>query len=377
MKNFIAGLSFFLSFLSASAQNKLLISGNTNAFEDGDKVAISVKYPFNTFFSYPEIQDSSIIENGKFSLLLPSATAEFYLMSVTKKNGKKVITKRFLEPCQTQIVIHDSALHNLTITSNRSAAQANSLENELLKVKPPKLYSELFKKYDSTTDINPVLASKIFLRIDSILNILNKKNAIISQNWMNAHPLSLLNSYILYNFLKSQLSDDSLKKEFYQLPLETRKNSWGRELNYIFNNTIAGDKAPDFTETDTSGNQLSLSNFLGKGKYILLDFWASWCGPCRKINPALRGVYDDFKNKNFAIIGISLDQSKKKWKEAIKKDSLSWPQVSDLNYWKNKVAQAYYIRSVPSNFLLDPAGKIIARNLTTNELRERLSQLLQ
>ena len=136
-------------------------------------------------------------------------------------------------------------------------------------------------------------------------------------------------------------------------------------------------KAPYFAQEDTTGNKLSLSDFTRKGKYILLDFWASWCGPCREENPALRNIYKDFKNKNFTIIGISLDKSKERWIDAIKKDSLSWPQVSDLKFWENEIAKAYYLRSIPSNFLLDPNGKIIAKNVSMPELRRMLFRLLQ
>ena len=151
---------------------------------------------------------------------------------------------------------------------------------------------------------------------------------------MNNHPKSFLSSYILYDFLRSYISDDSLREEFYQLPVEVRKNSWGRELQYIVNNVILGAQAPDFTQNDTSQNELSLSDFTGKGKYILLDFWASWCGPCRKNNPSLKRIYNNFKNKGLTIVGISLDNAKNKWIGAIKKDSLPWPQISDCDSGK-------------------------------------------
>jgi thiol-disulfide isomerase/thioredoxin len=168
--------------------------------------------------------------------------------------------------------------------------------------------------------INPLLAKNILTRIDSISKTLAHHETIIAAKWVDNHPHFLINSFILYYYLRPNLSDDSFKKRFYQLPADARKNSWGRELQYIVSNVIIGVKAPLFTQTDTSGNQLSLSDFIGKGKYIFLDFWASWCGPCREENPALRSIYNDFKNKGFTIIGISLDRSKQRWISAIKKD---------------------------------------------------------
>ena len=377
MKYLIISLSFLLKFLPIAAQNKLCISGKANVFEDGTMVFISANYPFHTFFSYPKIEDSSIIKDGEFSLLLNGVNSEFFDISVKRKNGKEVTTKIFLEPSATKIVLKDSLLENKTISGNKGADDYASFTTEIQKVKPPHIYSVLWKEYDSTIKMNPALAKKIFVRIDSVSKVLGQNEAIIADERIKNHPRSFLNSYILYYFLMPYISDDSFKKKFYQLPVETRKNSWGRELQYIVSNVITGVKAPYFAQEDTTGNKLSLSDFTRKGKYILLDFWASWCGPCREENPALRNIYKDFKNKNFTIIGISLDKSKERWIDAIKKDSLSWPQVSDLKFWENEIAKAYYLRSIPSNFLLDPNGKIIAKNVSMPELRRMLFRLLQ
>jgi peroxiredoxin len=220
-------------------------------------------------------------------------------------------------------------------------------------------------------------ALQIYQKIDSISRVTGKKQAVIANNWIDPHPGSFLNSYIIYQMLRPYISDDSLKKRVNELSGMATKNSWGRELRYIINHTIKGAKAPHFKHEDTSSNKHSLEEFTGKGNYIFIDFWASWCGPCRHQNPSLRRIYSDFKNKNLTMIGISLDKDKESWVKAIQKDNLQWLQLSDLQFQNNKAAKAFYINSIPSNFLLDPAGKIIARNLTTNELRERLSQLLQ
>ncbi len=119
---------------------------------------------------------------------------------------------------------------------------------------------------------------------------------------------------------------------------------------------------------------ISLSSF--KGKYVLIDFWASWCGPCRATNPELKKIYSEFKDKNFDILGVSLDFNKDNWIKAINQDGLPWFHVSDLKYWKNTAAVNYGIVSVPQNVLIDPSGKIIDRNLAGEKLRSRLQQLL-
>ena len=109
---------------------------------------------------------------------------------------------------------------------------------------------------------------------------------------------------------------------------------------------------------------------------MLLDFWASWCGPCLVENPEIKKAYDEFKDKNFTVLSVSLDSNRKMWLDAIKKDNMTWYHVCDLKYWKNEAALLYGIVSVPQNVLIDPAGKVIARNLKGIRLREELRQII-
>ena len=151
------------------------------------------------------------------------------------------------------------------------------------------------------------------------------------------------------------------------------KNSLNAEMKN--SQGLIGQQAPDFALPDINGKEVRLSSF--KGKYILVDFWASWCGPCREENPNVVKAYNKYKNKNFTILGVSLDEEKDKWIKAIQNDGLNWTQVSDLKHWNSMVVPLYHIEGIPHNVLIDPNGRVIAEGLRGIVLDMKLEKLLE
>ncbi|HUR67102.1 MAG TPA: TlpA disulfide reductase family protein [Chitinophagaceae bacterium] len=324
--------------------------------------------------------DSVKTTDGKYSFsgqIAEPITARLRVKYALDEKGVKVPTVGtrdgvtvFLQPGKIKVTAVDS-FSNVEVKG--SAAHDEYVKIQALN-KP--FDARLTKLYDQYSDYRKAKDKENQDKVEKEIDAVDaEKREKVYGYYVKNNPSSPLGLYALQQYAGWEINPDKVEPLFNSLS-DVNKNYPSavlfKEDIEIAKKTGIGRIAMDFTQNDTLGNPVMLSSL--RGKYLLVDFWASWCGPCRAENPNVVKVFQKYKDRNFTIIGVSLDRpgQKEKWMKAIHDDQLEWTHVSDLKFWDNDVAKQYGIKAIPQNLLLDPDGKIIARNLRGEELDEKL-----
>jgi len=348
----------------------------------------TITTPAKIFLGYQvggkNIIDSSAIINGECSFhghLNSPVSATIVVdakgLGLTKIPRGSDLLNFYIETGNLVLTTPDS-LSKATVTGSK----VNDDEKLLMAVLKPSNLAKMavLKEADTAADaikISPNFQDYIQGKYGRAL----KEEEDAMYKFIADHPKSFMSLAALGTLDNRSGADPfEIEKVFNTLSPEIRGTEGGISLKQtidIAKTTAVGSIAPDFTQADTTGKPFTLSSL--RGKYVLIDFWASWCGPCRQENPNVVQAYNHYKDKNFTILGVSLDREdgKAAWLKAIKDDGLPWNQVSDLKYWANGAAILYKVSSIPQNYLLDPNGKIIAKGLRGAELDAKLAEIFK
>ncbi|HEY8398614.1 MAG TPA: TlpA disulfide reductase family protein [Flavihumibacter sp.] len=353
------GTLFFLFAQALQAQQgNFTIKGSLNGLPDQSIVAISdPDRPTDTLAK-------SVVKGGSFTLKGSLPDVKLYHISFLPVGLRSIL---FLQSGNMELE------GDINATPMKLQLKGSAPHDDFLVFQQK--FEPLFKQYGQISE-----AANRYGVNDSLMTIYNQL-VVVFKNTATSFAAKYKNSQIapfMWATLLQLVEDpDLIENSFNSLAPAVKTGFYGRFLEArIAEAKIGrvGTQALDFTQNDPSGKPITLSMF--RGKYVLVDFWASWCGPCRVENPNVVRAHDRFKSKNFTVLGVSLDNNRDKWLKAIADDRLDWTHVSDLKHWQNAVAVQYRVQSIPQNLLIDPNGIIIARNLRGEELQMKLCELL-
>ncbi|UOR05944.1 AhpC/TSA family protein [Hymenobacter aerilatus] len=328
-----------------------------------------------------ELLDSTTLKNGVFKFTgtvdKPKAVDLIVERNGGLKNGfsrSANRTKIFLEPGPVVVTTPDS-LPNATLAGTQLTADYNKMKASFV---PIATKAKAFIAAAQKASPQEQQAPEFRERMQEYFNTTNKEYQQATANFIKANPASWVSLDAMPSAVGPVPQYAELAPLYNALSPTLQNTSEGQRYKAMLPGLKAiaiGAQAPNFTQQTPEGKQVSLADY--RGKYVLVDFWASWCGPCRQENPNVTKAYTAYKGKNFDILAVSMDDTKENWVKAVQEDKLAWTQVSDLQGMQGAIATRYHINAIPQNFLIDPTGKIVAVNLRGADLQTTLAKYIK
>lgn len=372
LKNLPILILILLTTACDNGQNKFTIIGNISGMPEQD-----------IFLEEIGINDYIVLDSTR------SSGGDFELSGSNYEPG--LYRLRFQEDRYVLLSIDKG---NLKLTSNWSNLQNYEVAGSAPSASLSQFLQVVRRHMQDFNTMEIVMDSIRAARNDSLMAVaisdmknMNRDFTLFIENYADTTEY-LPNALFAAKMLNPQVEGDYMQAFVQSLPTRFPESQMAKDFSEKYQQMVAmntggqandvglsiGALAPEISLPTPDGNQVSLQSL--RGQYVLVDFWASWCGPCRRVNPSLVDAYKSYSDKNFTILGVSLDYKKDKWLEAINADKLSWMHISDLKGWESIAARTYNVQAIPANFLLDPEGKIIAKDLGGDELKATLAGLL-
>ncbi|HUH51384.1 MAG TPA: TlpA disulfide reductase family protein [Flavobacterium sp.] len=348
------------------------VSGTIDSVEDGAKVFIETPDNQGGVISL----DTAFVKNGKFEFKGKAKEIEIAYLQIQDLQGKIPFV---LENQKITIKAYKDSLQASKIggSYNNDELTKFNKEFENFQKKVAKFQAENSDAFMAAQQAND---TDTMTKISEDYMVLEKEFTVFTNEYVSKNPNSFVTLMLLAQMADNPDADfTKVKADAEALAPELKSTKIGLEIQEKLKSlspTSVGQMAPDFSAPNPEGKIVSLKESLGK--VTLIDFWASWCGPCRKENPNVVALYNEFHDKGFNIIGVSLDKEDKKheWIKAIEVDKLTWTQISNLKFWQDPIAKQYNVQGIPATFLLDAEGRIVAKNLRGAELRAKVAELL-